>query len=280
MTKTILGIFQEREHLEMAIDELKEKGLNPQDISIVMKDTREAKEIGEDTGVGVAEGTLSGATTGAILGGLAGLLAAAVIPGLGAFFIGGPIAASLGLTGAAASTASGAATGALAGGLLGALMSWGLSEDEAKEYETSVKSGAILLAVPAQEAEESSVKNILQKHHAQNIRSINTQQGEDRFETRTSTKRIADDEIREERQSFDQPVYATAAKGGKSSSDDKGWHGDSKGHSEAAKKSSSDTQSKGGRSSQKSKGRGWHGDSEAHAKAARGEDIPGRGEGK
>jgi hypothetical protein len=44
----------------------------------------------------------------------------------------------------------------------------------------------------------------------------------------------------------------------------KGWHGDSKGHAEAAK---GGTQSK---DSSKG-GQGWHGDPQGHAKAAKGE---------
>jgi hypothetical protein len=173
MAKTVLGVFTDRDDAEQAIMHLKDDGYNPKDISIVMRDQAVRDEIVDDTGAGVAEGTVSGATTGAVLGGIAGLVASFMIPGIGAFFIGGPLAAALGLTGAAASTVSGAATGALAGGLLGALMGIGLSEDEARVYETRVNEGAILVAVPARNGEEDTVEDILGDYNADNIKSIN-----------------------------------------------------------------------------------------------------------
>lgn len=172
MTKTIIGIFDARHDVEEAINELRGQGFNPKDISIVMRDKSQAQEIGTDTGADVTGGAASGATTGAIIGGLAGLLASFVIPGLGAFFIGGPIAAALGLTGAAASTVSGATTGAVAGGLLGALMGFGLNETEAKHYESRVEEGAILVAVPALEDETDIVKEIFDEYDATDIKTI------------------------------------------------------------------------------------------------------------
>jgi len=179
MAKTVIGIFTEREEAEDAINELKTEGYNPKDISIVMKDRRERQELADDTGTDAAAGALSGASTGAILGGLAGLLASFAIPGLGAFFIGGPIAASLGLTGAAATTVSGAATGALAGGILGVLTGLGLSEDDAKVYESRINEGAILLAVPAEMDEEDRVGVILEHAGADQIKSVDAREDDE-----------------------------------------------------------------------------------------------------
>lgn len=172
MVDTVIGIFDDRGDAEHAVDELKANGYNPKDISIVMKDVGEGKMLAKDTGADVAGGAASGAATGALVGGLAGLVASMMIPGLGAFFIGGPIAAALGLTGAAASTASGAATGALAGGLLGALTGLGLSEDDARMYETRVNEGGILIAVPTRQGETSTVERILKNTNADNIKMI------------------------------------------------------------------------------------------------------------
>ncbi len=172
--KIVLGIYKNRDDVESAIDMLKDEEYNPKDISIVMKDKKDSKEIGDDTGASVASGAAAGATTGTILGGLAGLLSSIMIPGLGAFFIGGPIAAALGVTGATAAAVSGAATGALAGGLLGALTAWGLSEEEAKAYEESVNEGGILLAVPARSGEEAEVEAVLSDTNAEQIKTITT----------------------------------------------------------------------------------------------------------
>lgn len=173
--KTVIGLFTESSDVENAINDLKSRGYNPKDISMIMKDTREAKKIQENTGGDVAAGAATGATTGAVIGGFAGLLigvGALAIPGVGAFLIGGPLAAALGLTGAAATTATGAMTGALAGGLIGALMSLGLPKHEAKQYETRIKEGAILLAVPTFEGQEMEVANTMDKFGASDIKTL------------------------------------------------------------------------------------------------------------
>lgn len=171
MASTVIALFDNRQDVENAIDDLKSEGFNPKDISIAMKDTREAESVAEETGAGAVQGAASGATTGAILGGLAGLLASTVIPGLGALFIGGPLAAALGLSGAAATTVSGAATGAVAGGLVGALTGMGISRDDAVRYESRVKEGGILVAVPT-EGEGSRVETILRNYNASDIRTV------------------------------------------------------------------------------------------------------------
>jgi hypothetical protein len=174
LSKTVLAVFSTREDVEAVVNELEEKGYNPKEMSLMMKDSSEAQAIAEDTGADVVGDTVGGATTGAILGGLAGLLAATVIPGLGAFFIGGPIAAALGLGGAAATTASGAATGAIAGGILGALTSmFDIPEEDARLYETRINEGAILVAVPARDAEGGEVKTIMNAHGADNVKVVN-----------------------------------------------------------------------------------------------------------
>lgn len=175
----ILGVFDNRDQVEMAINELKNLGFDPKDISIIMKDREEAADVAQDTGSRVAGGAASGATTGGILGALAGLLVgigAITIPGIGALLIGGPIASALGLTGAAATTASGAMTGALAGGLVGGLTGLGVSESEARNYENRIKQGSILLAVPVSPETNQSqqVMDIMRNNNADQINVINT----------------------------------------------------------------------------------------------------------
>jgi uncharacterized membrane protein len=176
-TMTVVSVFSDKTNAEEAIKILKEDGYNPKDISIVMKDSRESKEMAEEMGTGTVGGAVSGATGGAILGGIAGLIASYMLPGLGAFFIGGPIAAALGLTGAAASTASGAATGAVAGGLLGALTGFGLTKSEAESYRERVEGGGILVAVPARDGDEMRVESTLRKYQAQDIKTVSAHGG-------------------------------------------------------------------------------------------------------
>jgi len=215
--KTIIGVISDREHAELAIEDLKTRGYKPDELSIIMRDQSQAQEMSADTGVDVVSGTATGATTGAVLGGLAGLLASYMIPGLGAFFIGGPIASALGLTGAAATTASGAATGALAGGFLGALTGLGLSEDDARLYEESVNAGKILIAVPVLNESEKEVEGLLRAHYADQIKSINASTGTDRFEDKkTLNKSVDSKDFREEISDYSPKYHTVSTKGGKS----------------------------------------------------------------
>ncbi len=173
----VLGTFSDRTRAENAINQLKDTGYDAKDISVVVKDTQEGREVADNTGANVAEGAVSGATTGGALGALAGLLigiGAIAVPGIGGLLIGGPIAAALGLSGAAATTVSGAVTGALAGGLVGALVGLGLPEEEARLYEEQVKQGAVLLAVPVRDTSGMAAKDILQNNGADQIREVNT----------------------------------------------------------------------------------------------------------
>lgn len=177
MAQMVLGIMPNREHANMAIDDLQERGYNPKDMSIIVKDG-ENEDITTTTGAGekVATGTVTGATTGGIVGALAGLLVgvgALAIPGFGAVLIAGPIAAALGLTGAAATTVSGAITGILAGGLVGALVNLGVPEREAKIYEEKLKQGSVLLGVPVEAQNRDEVMSILKNHFADQVSTVN-----------------------------------------------------------------------------------------------------------
>ena len=172
----IIGVFNDRQDAENAIEELHGLDYEAKDISVMTKSNEDAHTIHENTGSPVAEGTVTGATTGGVIGGLAGLLigiGAVTIPGIGALLIGGPLAAALGLTGAAATTVSGAVTGALAGGLVGALVSLGIPEEDAKVYEEHIQNGGILVAVPSGSRNISEVKDILQENNAERVRSFN-----------------------------------------------------------------------------------------------------------
>lgn len=243
MKKTLLGVFTERTDVEESIEKLKANGLDVKDFSIVMKDKKEAEELGDDTGADVASSALAGATTGAAVGGLAGLLAGTVLPGLGGFLIGGPIGAALGLTGAAATTVSGAATGALAGGLIGALMGLGLSKEDAELYESRVQEGAILLIVPTAEEKLSFVQNIFNEYNASDVKTIM----QDRSDESHTTSRRSSSSDYNQSHSHGHQFATMGAKGGKSST--------------------KETKSSRSHKSTTHEGRGWHGEPSGHAKA-------------
>lgn len=185
--ETVFGIFDRKDMAEEAINSLESRGYNPKDISIIMKDTEDGREVGERTGANIARGAVSGATTGGVIGAITGLLigiGAIAVPGIGALLIGGPIAAALGLTGAAATTVSGAVTGVLAGGLVGGLVGLGVPEREARVYEERIKGGAILLAVPARMGEEAEVEGVLEDMGATNVTAVEMNNEERREEIR------------------------------------------------------------------------------------------------
>jgi hypothetical protein len=220
MRQTIVGLFKIRENAENAVSSLKTGGIDTKDISIVMKNPRdnegaqndENRDIASDKAAGdMGQDVKAGVTTGAILGGLAGLLASFLIPGLGAFFIGGPIAAALGLGGAAALTASGVVTGAAAGGILGVLTSvLGLSEDDAREYEAGVNQGSILVGVPVEEQDIVFVTGVFRDNDATNVRTV-SRDGEQ------ETERPGRSFSKEDQLGSSRRYAAMGAKGGKSS---------------------------------------------------------------
>lgn len=168
--ETTVGIFESRADAEGAIAELRALGVSDADISYIYT-VPEGKEtiITDGGGNAVGAGAASGATTGAVLGAIAGLAVAnGLLPGFGSLFVAGPLAAALGLTGAAATTAAGAMTGLAAGGLIGALAGVGVGPDEARVYEEKVKRGGILIT--AQSAAGGAVRDVFKKYGASEIR--------------------------------------------------------------------------------------------------------------
>ncbi len=177
--RTVLGIFDTRAHADSALSALEGMGYSTKDVSVIARDTSVGggtTVVADDDHTGPVEGAAAGATTGGVIGGIAGLLVglgALTIPGIGALFITGPIAAALGLTGAAAATASGAMTGALAGGLIGALTNLGVDEETAKVYEERVKAGGILLAAPViDNVAEEDVKSAFEDNEAAEVHVV------------------------------------------------------------------------------------------------------------
>jgi hypothetical protein len=174
MDAQTLGVFPDQDAADRAINELEERGYGVNELSIITREVETKEEGGR--GEHVTKGAVSGATTGGVIGGIAGLLVglgAIAIPGIGGIMIGGPLAAALGLTGAAASTVSGAATGAVAGGLIGALVGIGVPEDKARVYEERVKEGGILLGVPHTHiTEQTEVESLMEDLGADDITTV------------------------------------------------------------------------------------------------------------
>ncbi|MBA3834314.1 MAG: hypothetical protein H0X53_00415 [Sphingomonas sp.] len=149
------AIFDDCDHAEKAINELRESGVPSDAISVVQlhddtdngggdRDRTETVDTGDNKASGTTKGILAGGTVGAIAG-----LGALLIPGIGPFIAGGALASTLGVAGSAA-VASGA-LGAAAGGLTGALVDYGFDKEHAEYYEKRIREGAVFVAVDTSE---------------------------------------------------------------------------------------------------------------------------------
>ena len=145
------GMFRDRASAERAYGSLTSRGYRKDDINVLMSDEARRRHFGEGTadtelGSKAAEGAGVGAAVGGGVGAiLAGLAAAGTIalPGIGLIAM-GPLAAAL----------AGGATGAVGGGLLGALVGAGIPEKHAKDYESGLREGNIVMGVePRSEAD-------------------------------------------------------------------------------------------------------------------------------
>ena len=162
--RTVVGVFDGPNHAEQALNELKDAGFTPEQVSVVARDTRETRDMAERTGMG-GEGAGTGAFLGGITGGVLGWLVgigALAIPGIG------PVVAA----GALATTLGGAALGAVAGGLIGALTSLGVPEEDARGYEEHVRQGSILLTVDAPSTQQGDeAQSIFTRRGGGNVRA-------------------------------------------------------------------------------------------------------------
>jgi len=162
-THTVVGVYDGPSHAEQALNGLKEAGFTPEQVSVVAKEKQDVKQMAEHSDM-AGEGAATGAVTGGVLGGLTGFLvgiSAMVIPGIG------PIVG----TGILVATLAGAGIGAAAGGLVGALTGQGVSEEDAKGYEESVRQGSILLTVQASsEAQADQAREVFERTGGGSVR--------------------------------------------------------------------------------------------------------------
>lgn len=159
----VFGIYSTRPQVEQAVDQLREAGFRPTDVSVLFPENVGTKEFAHEKHTKAPEGAAAGATSGALVGGTLGWLVgigALAIPGLGPFIAAGPIVALL----------SGVGVGATVGGIAGALVGMGIPEYEAKRYEGLIKGGGILLSVHSDNHDWTKrAKEILKRTGADDI---------------------------------------------------------------------------------------------------------------
>ena len=159
---TLLAVYADHDAAEVAVKLLQKEGLPMQKLSIVGQDFKTVeKPLGFVTTGSVAS---DGARVGAWTGGFFGLLVGAaflIVPGIGPLVIVGPLAATL-LGGV-----EGAIAGGAFGGLTGALLSLGVSKNDAIRYESQLKAGKFLVSLNGSEDEIEKAKTILSENEAE-----------------------------------------------------------------------------------------------------------------
>ena len=171
--KAVFGIFDTKQSVEVAVQILKNRGFNSEDISVLMPSQEGTQNFAHEKSTKAPEGATAGDTTGAILGGGLGWLVgigSLAIPGVGPFIAAGPIMAAL----------AGAGVGGAVGGITGALVGMGIPEYEAKRYEGYVKKGGILLSVHVDDSEyRRRAEEILKTSGARDISTTGETVGDD-----------------------------------------------------------------------------------------------------
>jgi len=163
--KAVFCIAKTESQADSIVAELKSTGFSNNDISALFPDKKGTRDFAHEKSTKAPEGATTGAGAGGLLGGTLGWLVgigALAIPGVGPLIAAGPIVAAL----------SGAAVGAAVGGIGGALVGMGIPELEAKQYESKVRDGNILISVHTDDADEASrAKDIFKRQNAESISS-------------------------------------------------------------------------------------------------------------
>ncbi len=167
-SRMMTGMFRDRASAERAFSSLQSRGYSKDDVNLVMSDETRKRHFGDDKPdsdlgdkalEGAGAGSAIGGTLGAIVGAVAAIGTSVALPGLG-LIIAGPLAAGL----------AGAGAGGLTGGLLGALVGSGIPEDRAKEYESGVKEGGIVMGVhPRSDSDAQHLENEWRNSHGESI---------------------------------------------------------------------------------------------------------------
>jgi hypothetical protein len=151
-SRTVTGLFRDRESAERAYGSLTSRGYSKDDVNLLMSDETRDKHFVDGRETELGNKALEGAGTGAAIGGTVGATLAAIaaigtsvaLPGLG-LIVAGPIAAGL----------AGAGAGGATGGIIGALIGSGIPEERVKDYEEGIKSGGIVMGVNARSDEDA-----------------------------------------------------------------------------------------------------------------------------
>lgn len=171
MFKAVVATLSTQQQAETIVGELKTAGFPAGEISVLFPQVSDSAGFAAEMATKVPEGAALGAVTvgsaGMWLGGGLGLLAglgAIAIPGIGAFLAVGPLLSLL------SGAAVGATVGVTVGSLTGVLITLGIPELQAQQYEGMVSNGHILISVHSEDAQRQLLAAaVLRRLGAENI---------------------------------------------------------------------------------------------------------------
>jgi hypothetical protein len=162
---TIVGVFEDRQQADRAVDELRRAGFRDDQIGVAMRyddavyEGEGVADSGSESRAGA--GAVTGAMAGLGLGALAGLgVLSGVVPVIGPAIAAGTLGIIL----------TNAAAGAGIGGLIGALVGAGIPEDEAHYYQGEFESGRSIVTVEAW-GRADEARAILRRYDAYDLSS-------------------------------------------------------------------------------------------------------------
>jgi len=161
MTRTLTGLYDSYEDAQSTLRDLEALGIASDDISLLANKSGLLQRTDVKEGNEAATGLEAGATFGAIVGGATGLLAGLgvlAIPGIG------PVVAAGWLVAAAAGAAGGAIAGGAGGGLIGAMVSNGVTEEDAHIYAEAVRRGGCVVTARVSDRDVPAAEAILLKY--------------------------------------------------------------------------------------------------------------------
>jgi hypothetical protein len=155
----VVAVFDDRDAAEYAIDALRTVGFDENQMGFAMRgnDAVLGGMITDAEGAKDGKGAAAGMVTGGIVGGIIAA-AVAMIPGFGPVLAGGVLASFFG----------GAIAGTAVGGILGAMTGLGISEEEARFYQTHFNVGKAIVAVRAG-GRAAVAADLLAQHGGQHI---------------------------------------------------------------------------------------------------------------
>jgi hypothetical protein len=157
--RAVVGVFESRSQAELAVDALRQAGFTGDHIGFAIRgdDAVHGGMLTDASGAKDAKGAAAGMIAGGIIG---GILAAgiAALPGFGPVLAGGILASFFG----------GAIAGTAVGGILGAMTGLGVSEEEARFYQSHFNEGKAIIAVRA-ENRTAQAADILRRFGGEHI---------------------------------------------------------------------------------------------------------------